>query len=139
MGGLAVRAANAHDLLLATRLIGQLWEAHGEDNYDVDSLAVRADEIMRTCDCYVIGDPPVAFASLQDAGDHMVIRHFSVEAAERGKGVGRAAFEALEAHAFPGRASRLYASMDIPGPRAFWEKMGYDLYAYVMQRKGADA
>lgn len=139
MGRLAVRAASGDDMPLAVRLIGQLWEAHGEDDYDDASLAARADEILRTCDCYVIGDPPVAFASLQDAGDHMVIRHFSVEATERGKGIGRAAFEALEAHAFPGRASRLYASMDIPGPRAFWEKMGYDLYAYVMQRKGADA
>lgn len=139
MGGLAIRAARAGDLQVATRLIGQLWEAHGEDDYDAVALTDRTDEIMRTCDCYVIGDPPVAFASLQDAGDHMLIRHFAVEASERGKGVGRAAFEALEAHAFADRPSRLYVSMDIPGPRAFWEKMGYDLYAHVMQRKGADA
>lgn len=139
MGGLSVRAATADDGAFAVRMIGQLWEAHGEDDYDADSLAARTDEILRTCDCYVIGDPPIAFASLQEAGDHVLIRHFSVEAAERGKGTGRAAFDALEAAVFPGRTSRLYASMTHPGPRAFWEKMGYGTYAYCMQRKGVSA
>ena len=134
-----IRAATAEDLPFATRMIGQLWEAHDFDDYDDDRLAVRAAEIMEFCDCYVLGEPPVAFASLQDAGDHMVIRHFTVEKAERGKGRGRAAFEALEAHAFPGRPSRLYASMEIPEPRAFWEKMGYGTFAWCMERKGPSA
>lgn len=132
-----IRAATAEDLPFAIRMIGQLWESHGEDVSDPGPVAARAAEIMEFCDCYVIGAPPMAFASLQDAGDHMVIRHFALEATERGKGQGRAAFEALEAHVFPGRPSRLYSSTTIPGPRAFWEKMGYGVYAYCMNRKGA--
>jgi GNAT superfamily N-acetyltransferase len=127
------------DQPFAVRMIGQLWEAHGYDDYDDASLAARAGEIMEHCECYVIGDPPVAFASLQEQGDYKLVRHFSVEADQRGQGVGRAAFEALEAHAFPGRRSRLYASTDLEGPKAFWEKMGYKIFAYTMERKGGEA
>lgn len=133
---MAIRSATPGDLPFAARMIGQLWEAHGDAVSDEARLADRASEIMNICDCYVIGDPPVAFASLQDAGDHMVIRHFALEKAERGKGRGRAAFEALEARAFPDRPSRLYASMTVPQPKAFWEKMGYGAFAYCMERKG---
>ena len=119
--------------LLATALVGD-----GEE-FDHDAARARTEEIMDICDCYMIGEPPVAFASLQDAGDYMLVRHFAVDAAERGKGTGRAAFEALEARAFPGRNSRLYASIDVPGPKAFWEKMGYGAFGYMMERKGVCA
>lgn len=130
-----VRAAVPDDQPRASELIGQLWEAHGYDDYDDASLKARTEEIMATCECYMIGDPPVAFASLQDQGDYMLIRHFSLERAERGQNKGRAAFEALRMHVFPDRKSRLYASIDTPGPKEFWEKMGYSAFAYTMERK----
>ncbi|MEM1298538.1 MAG: GNAT family N-acetyltransferase [Pseudomonadota bacterium] len=132
---MAVRSATPEDLPFATRMMGQLWDAHG-DTYDDAQITDRTAEVMEICDCYVLGDPPVAFASLQDLGDYMLIRHFALENAERGKGKGRAAFEALEAHAFPGRPSRLFASTTLPQPKAFWEKMGYGAFAYCMSRKG---
>ena len=133
-----VRAATQHDLPFATRMVGQLWEAHAFDDYDEAMLAERSAEIMQQCECYVIEheDTPLAFASLQEQGDYKLIRHFSVERDQRGQGLGRAAFEALEAHAFPGRKSRLYASTELAGPKAFWEKMGYSVFAYTMEREG---
>ncbi len=136
-----VRPATEDDLPRAVALIGQLWQAHDEDDYDDASLRARTEQIMQTRDCYMIEHEgaSLAFASLQEAGDHVVVRHFSLEASERGKGLGRAAFQALEAHAFPGRNSRLYASNRHPGPKAFWEKMGYHVFAYTMERKGDTA
>ena len=129
-----VRSATPEDLPRAAELIRQLHVAHGEA-WDTDRATARTVEIMDHCDCYMIGDPPVAFASLQDAGDYVLIRHFCMDEAERGKGQGRTGFDALEAHAFAGRKSRLYASTVEQRPRAFWEKMGYDVFAYTMQRK----
>ena len=132
-----VRPAHNADLPRVVELIDQMWQAHGEDDYDQTSLTARCREIMATCTCYMIerDGRAIAFASLQDQGDYMLIRHFTLEETLRGAGVGRAAFAALEAHAFPGRKSRLYASIEVPGPRAFWERMGYRAFAYTMERK----
>ncbi len=117
--------------------IRQLWEAHGYSDYDAASLTRRCREILEHCECYIIdgNNKPLAFASLQEQGDYKLVRHFSVIEARRGQGHGRQAFEALEAHAFPGRKSRLYASIEAAGPKAFWEKMGYHAFAYTMERK----
>ena len=130
-----VRAATPDDLAFASDLLGQLNAAHGEVNQDQGRLDARAAEVLAICDCYVIGDPPAAFASLQDAGDYMTVRHFVVDQAHRGNGTGRAAFTALENHAFPGRKSRLFASLTEERPKAFWEAMGYSAFAYTMERK----
>ena len=136
-----VRDATLDDLPFATRMVGQLWEAHAFDDYDDAMLAERSAEIMDHCECYVIEHEgaPLGFASLQEQGDYKLIRHFSVERDRRGKGLGRAAFQALEAAVFPGRKSRLYASTELAGPKAFWERMGYQIFAYTMERKGRQA
>jgi len=133
---ISVRPATPADLPLVTSLLRQLWESEELDDYDDAILASRAAELMEQCTVYMMESEgiAVAFASLKDQGDHMLIRHFSLEERERGKGLGRAAFEALEAHAFAGRTSRLYATIHFPGPRAFWEKMGYGAIAYTMER-----
>ena len=115
----------------------QLYVAHNFNDWDEASLAARAAELMSHCDCYMIDHEgaPLAFASLQEQGDYKLIRHFSVEETRRGQGLGRAAFQALEAHAFSDRKSRLYASIETAGPKEFWEKMGYRAFAYTMERK----
>ncbi|MEM7057437.1 MAG: GNAT family N-acetyltransferase [Pseudomonadota bacterium] len=130
-----VREAISKDLPLAAELMGQLWTAHGFDDHDDSYRRSRTQKIMETCDCYLVGDPPIAFAALQDIGDHMLIRQFCLDASHRGQGKGRAVFEALKNHAFPDRSSRLFAHIGNAASRKFWEKMGYSAFAYAMERE----
>ncbi|MEM7189185.1 MAG: GNAT family N-acetyltransferase [Pseudomonadota bacterium] len=134
-----VRAAESGDLPLAADLMGQLWTAHGFEDHDEAYRSTRTEKIMATCDCYLIGDPPIAFAALQDVGDHMLVRQFCVDVAHRGQGKGQAAFEALRSKIFPKRSSRLYAYLENQASKRFWEKMGYDAFAYTMEHKAEGA
>ncbi|MEO1492692.1 MAG: GNAT family N-acetyltransferase [Pseudomonadota bacterium] len=134
-GALTIRDAGEGDLALLAGFVLQLWEAHGSiagPNTPDD----RARTLLDTTAVKFIerDGVPIAYAALLDMGDYMFIRHFAVDRAHRGGGTGRAAFDALEAACFAGRGVRLDASVKIPGPKAFWEAMGFHVHAHAMQR-----
>ena len=119
----------------------QLYDAHGEDSYTLDQMRSRVAELLRHGQAIVIlsGGAPVGYAVLQDRGDHMFVKHFVIGDGARRAGLGRAAFAALEAAYFPARPVRLDASIKVPGPRAFWEALGFKAYAYAMRRDPPEA
>lgn len=133
--GLSIRAATEADLGVLAGFVRQLWEAHGSVD-GPNTPEVRARSLLDTTDVKIVerGGTPIAYAALLDMGDYMFIRHFAVDRAHRGSGTGRAAFDALEAACFPGRGVRLDASVKIPGPKAFWEALGFHVHAHAMQR-----
>lgn len=138
---IALAEATEADEARLVELIAQLWEAH-DDGASSDRAEVRAKlpvyrahyrPLMLVRDGKAVG-----YALVKEMGDHVFIRHFGIDAAHRGTGIGRAAFTALEA-AYPGRRFRLDASLKTTAPRAFWEAMGFTARAWSMEREGEAA
>ena len=119
----------------------QLWLAHENDATRVlpEETQSRAVDMLANYDVLLLseGGRPVVYTAIKDNGDHVFIRHFVVDDAARGRGIGRAAFQHLASHRFAGRSFRLDASVKVPGPRAFWETLGFRPRAWAMERRAA--
>ena len=120
--------------------IDQLYRA---TNHHLDRTALlgRADDMLAAGPVFFLeGDGArIGYAALRDMGDHMFVRHFVIDKAMRGKGVGAQAFKALQAAQFPGRQARLDASHTVTGPREFWEAQGFKIMGYTMRLDSEDA
>ena len=137
----ALRPAISEDLELLTGYLRQLNASHGESRYTLEQMRARMAEIIRDGEAVVIlsHGAPAGYAVIEDHATHAFIRHFLIVEGARRAGLGRAAFAALEAAHFPGRQVRLDASIKVPGPRAFWEAIGFRIHACAMRREPPEA
>jgi GNAT superfamily N-acetyltransferase len=83
------------------------------------------------------GDHVRAYALVSENGDHVFIRQFVVDEPERGRGVGRALFEALEEE-YGAPQFRLDVMEGRDDARAFWERMGFAPRAVNMRREAPE-
>lgn len=136
-GAIVVRAANPAEIDRLADLVFQLWEAHEDAVSDTAAARDRAADLMQTSDVkfFEQDGAVIGYAALQDLGDYMLVRHFVINTPVRGRGTGRAAYDALATACFPGRAVRLDAAIHVPGPRAFWEALGFVPRAWSMEYK----
>lgn len=140
-GEITVRPVRPVELDLLTDMVMQMWAAHTHENDDIDitdrNAATRRAKVLMTGSAVLMfgrGRQIIGYAALQDQGDYMFIRHFLIDAAHRGNGTGRAAYNALAEACFPGRPVRLDVSMHVAEPRAFWEALGFFARGIAMQR-----
>ncbi len=135
---LNIHNAGAEDLGQSTDLVRQLWQAHGSE-CDPSKIRGRARKLLDNSAVKFIeqNGTPIAQVALRDTDDDRFIRYFAVDSGYRGPGKGRAVFGALETTCLPGRAVRLDASIEKPGPKAFWKTTGNQIRAHAMQRDGA--
>ena len=135
------REALPEDLPVVGQFVRQLWLAHEDDpqRLTLEMAVARASELMTRYRIHLWEqeDAVVAYAATQDNGDHVFIRHYVIADSLRGQGRGRTMFEEMVAECYPGTRLRLDASMKIPGPKAFWEALGFAARSYSMERAAA--
>jgi GNAT superfamily N-acetyltransferase len=136
---LKVRKGKKRDRAAIAGLISQLIAAHG-DRRDPKIAEARL-ALLLAADyepwVAVEGDAVVAYALVAENGDHVFVRHFVVDAAARGRGVGRALFRALEEE-YGGPPFRLDVMDGRADARAFWESLGFEAKAVNMRREALE-
>lgn len=135
MSAPALRAARREEAGVLAVLVQGLLTAHGAAP-DPEKAAARAAHLLADYDVvfFTQADAIIGYAASIDHGDHVFLRHFALAPDHRGRGLGRAAFALFCDERLGGRELRLDAAMHIPGPRAFWEKMGLRVAAWSMKR-----
>ena len=105
----------------------QLVEAHGATRSPVQAVK-RLTTLHAAGHRFTLfrrGETPVGAVTWIDLGDHIFIRHFTIDRALRGQGLGAAGFAALRAAHFPGREVELSASVELDAPLKFWTAQGF--------------
>jgi len=124
------RSANENDLELLAIWNKQLIEDEGHDNsMTVAQLRERMSEWLKG-DYQVIvfskTSAPSAYAVFQDRDDHISLRQFFVDRAQRRCGIGKEALAILENRILPGSKSVMVEVMAWnQSGLAFWEAAGF--------------
>lgn len=136
MTAITVAEAGPADRETVLRFYHQLVLAHGHER-TLDGSREKLGQILSAP--YRVhllrrADQIVGSAVWMEMGDHVFIRHFTIDTAVRGQGVGAAAFAALEAACFSGREVELDVSTGMEAPLAFWQAHGFHPIGTLLRR-----
>jgi GNAT superfamily N-acetyltransferase len=139
MAKLRVRKGKKRDRDAIAGLLAQLHGAHGAKPDRKAAAARLALLLGAEYEPWVAveGETVVAYALTMENGDHVFIRHFVVDAAARGRGIGRALFAALDEE-YGGPQFRLDVMDGRADARAFWERLGFAPKAVNMRREACE-
>lgn len=143
-----IRQANLDDAPLLAKMNDRLVEDQGSENpFSLLELEQRFSEWLQTdeyqIDLFVQDREVLGYAVYQHRRDYynaqqqvVYIRHFYIERAWRGQGVGSIAFERLTQERFPTKCA---VALDVvatnPDGQNFWEKLGFTPYFVAMKKE----
>ena len=148
---LRLRLASEDDVPLLARMNRRLIEDEGSRNpMSVAELERRMREWIAgewSVEVFEEGETPVGYAVYQRRTDEydtdravVYLRQFFVERAERGRGIGRRAFDLLAQSRFPAGATVVIDVLAAnPGGAAFWARLGFAPYCATMHWKSGGA
>lgn len=136
MMAITVMEAGPSDRETVLKFYHQLVLAHGQER-TLDGSREKLDRILSAP--YRVhllrnGDETIGSAVWMEMGDHVFIRHFTIDTQMRGRGLGAPAFAALAAACFPGREVELDVSTDMDVPLAFWQAQGFHPVGTLLRR-----
>ena len=122
MDTITVEEAGAGDRECVLDFYIQLVEAHGVHRSRVEAKQHLDRILSAPYRVHLLrqGDRIIGSAVWMEMGDHVFLRHFTIDASLRGQGLGAQAYAALEAACFSGREVELVARGESATASAFW-------------------
>ncbi|MEM1275189.1 MAG: GNAT family N-acetyltransferase [Pseudomonadota bacterium] len=134
--GIEVIEAAPGDMPELVRLYQQLCAAHGSV-YPLEEAERRLAVILKApyrANLFREDSETVGSALWMEMGDHIFLRHFTIDEDHRRGGIGARAFRALETACFPEREIELNATDLMAGPETFWKSQGFKPVGTALRR-----